>query len=51
MSLTVDLWPALNGALAGLAAVDLAQGKGRLVMAAAIGAVVAVAMGFLRGFV
>jgi hypothetical protein len=51
MSLTIDLWLALTGALAGLAAVYLAQGKGRLVMAAAIGAMVAVAMGFLRGFV
>jgi hypothetical protein len=51
VSLTIDLWLALTGALAGLAAVHLAQGKGRLVMAAAIGAVVAVAMGFLRGFV
>lgn len=50
MSLTIDLWLALTGAVAGLAAVHLAQGRGRFVMAAAIGAVVAVAMGFLRGF-
>jgi outer membrane lipoprotein SlyB len=49
MSLTIDLWLALSGALAGLAGSYLGQGKGRLVIAAAIGAVVTVAMGFLRG--
>lgn len=51
MSLTIDLWLALTGALAGLSAAQFARGRGRLFAAAAIGAAVAVALGFLRGFV
>lgn len=50
MQVTFDLWLLLTGAASGAAAVLVSRGKGRLFAGAAIGAAVAVAMGFLRTF-
>ncbi len=50
MTLSIDLWTLLIGAACGAAAARFARGRNALLKAAAIGAAVAVAMGFLRGF-
>jgi hypothetical protein len=51
MVLSIDLWIVLTGAICGVGAAYGARGSNRLLVAAAIGAVIAVVMGFLRGFV
>lgn len=50
-SITISVWMLLVGAVAGLAAVYGARGRNRLVQGAAIGAVVALVMSILRGFI
>ncbi len=51
MAITIYLWTLLTGAACGLGAAYFARGRNRLVMAAVIGAIIAVVMGFLRGLV
>ncbi|MBV0911431.1 hypothetical protein [Anianabacter salinae] len=50
-AVTVSLWVVLVGAVAGAAAVYGARGRNRFVSGAIIGAVVALLMSILRGFV
>jgi len=50
MTLSIDLWVVLIGAVSGAAAVFGARGRNRLISGAVIGAVIAIVMGFLRAF-
>ena len=47
----IDPWTVLVGASCGLGAAYFARGRNRLIAAAAIGAIIALVMGFLRAFV
>lgn len=51
MIFSVHLWSLVTGALAGAAAVYFSKGRGKIVKAALVGAIIAVIMGFLRGLV
>lgn len=51
MILSIDLWIVLTGALAGAFAAYASRGRNKYIKAAALGAIIAVIMGFLRGFV
>ncbi|MBD3678117.1 MAG: hypothetical protein HUJ27_06895 [Rhodobacteraceae bacterium] len=50
-SITISIWTLLIGAVAGLFAVLGARGRNRLMQGAAIGAIVALVMSILRGFI
>ncbi|WP_163851042.1 hypothetical protein [Pseudooceanicola aestuarii] len=49
-SLTIDIWTLIVGALAGLVAVIGARGGNRIVIGALLGAVTALVLQILRGF-
>lgn len=50
MTITIDLWIVLVGAIAGAAAAWGARGKNKIVKAGVIGAIVALVLVFLRRF-
>ncbi|XDA96792.1 hypothetical protein AB1M95_11705 [Sulfitobacter sp. LCG007] len=51
MTLTVDLWNLLSGAVIGVAVALMPAGRYRVAKAAVLGAIVAVLLVFLRGLI